>query len=172
MAKCDACGSTILFGGKRNGDLRFCNDRCLARGASISTAREIPEDVVRQRVWSVHQGRCPRCNGPGPVDVHVSHRVWSALVLTSWKSEPRISCRSCGVKRQIGDAAFSLAFGWWGIPWGLVLTPVQIGRNVVGTMRGPDPSAPSEQLSKHVRLTLAAQAAATPGAHPGEPGVI
>ena len=79
MAKCDYCGSTIIFGGKRQGDLRFCNDRCLGNGGLLLVSRQVPENVVHESLWKVHQGRCPKCTGPGPVDVHVSHRVWSAL---------------------------------------------------------------------------------------------
>lgn len=163
MTKCDYCGSTIVFGGKQNGQLRFCNDRCYQSGALIALSRQIPDNVVEQQVWKVHQGLCPHCSGPGPVDVHVSHRVWSALIVTSWKSQPRLSCRRCGVKSQLGDAAFSLVCGWWGFPWGLVFTPIQVGRNLAAVAKGPDPTKPSERLAKTVRLGLANQAAAQQG---------
>ena len=159
MAKCDYCGSTIIFGGKQNGNLRFCNDRCLQEGSLAAIAHQVPDNVVEQAVWSAHQGHCPKCNGSGPVDVHVSHRVWSALVITSWRSQPQVSCRRCGIKSQCGDAAFSLLLGWWGIPWGLVMTPVQIGRNIVAMSRPPDPTKPSAQLDRIIRLNIAANAA-------------
>jgi hypothetical protein len=157
MAKCDYCGSTILFGGKRQGDLRFCNATCTKRGALIALSRQIPEVTVSQSVQQVHQGLCPKCGGAGPVDVHVHHRVWSAVLLTSWKSAPQISCRSCGIRSQLGDTVFSLALGWWGFPWGIVFTPVQIGRNVAGMLRGPDPLRASPQLEKAIRMNIAAQ---------------
>ena len=32
MATCASCGTTILFGGKKIGDKRFCDDKCAARG--------------------------------------------------------------------------------------------------------------------------------------------
>jgi len=166
MPKCDNCGSTIIFGGEHDGQLRFCNKRCMQSGALASISRQIPDNLVDQQVWSVHQGRCPACNGPGPVDVHVSHRVWSALVLTSWNSRPRMSCRACGVKSQIADSMFSLSFGWWGFPWGLVYTPIQIGRNIAGLVRGPDPAKPSPQLVRSVRLAIAAQFAQPQGPRP------
>jgi hypothetical protein len=168
MAKCAFCNSTILFGGARDGDLRFCNETCHGQGVLLSVSRSLPEDTVRQAVWEVHQGPCPRCRGAGPVDVHTSHRIWSALLMTSWRSTPRVSCRRCGVKSQIGDMAFSGVLGWWGFPWGLVMTPVQIVRNVTSMARPPDPLQPSEELSKMIRLQIAAdavdrQAAAAPG---------
>jgi hypothetical protein len=169
MAKCDYCGSSIIFGGKREGELRFCNDRCRSNGRILLLSRQVPDGVVRESAKKVHQGKCPKCQGPGPVDVHVTHRVWSALFLTSWRSIPQISCRSCGRKSQLGGAAFSLLLGWWGFPWGFIITPIQIGRNVFGMVTGPDPDQPSAQLEKAIRMnivsnTLAAASAKPPGA--------
>ena len=164
MAKCDYCGSTIIFGGKRDANGRFCNQKCQARGTLLAISRQIPETAVQEQVWKFHQGPCPKCNGSGPVDVHVSHKIWSAIALTQWSSMPQISCRSCGVKSQVGGAFFSLVLGWWGFPWGLLLTPIQVGRNVFGLLRPPEPSKPSAQLEKIVRMTMAAQAARQPAA--------
>ena len=164
MAKCDYCGSTIIFGGKRDANGRFCNQKCQARGTLLAISRQIPETAVQEQVWKFHQGPCPKCNGSGPVDVHVSHKIWSAIALTQWSSMPQISCRSCGVKSQVGGAFFSLVLGWWGFPWGLLLTPIQVGRNVFGLVRPPEPSKPSAQLEKIVRMTMAAQAARQPAA--------
>lgn len=92
-------------------------------------------------------------------DVHKSYRVWSALLLTSWKTSPRVSCRSCGVKAQLGDTVFSLVLGWWGFPWGFVMTPVQIARNIAALIGGgKDAAAPSAELERIVGLNLAARA--------------
>jgi hypothetical protein len=63
-------------------------------------------------------------------------------------------------------ALFSLLAGWWGFPWGLILTPVQVIRNVVGMSRAYDPYNPSPQLEASVRLSLGARLLArqqTPG---------
>jgi DNA-directed RNA polymerase subunit RPC12/RpoP len=155
MAKCDYCGSRILFGGAREGDLRFCNAKCQQTGSLMKVSQQIPDETIRKRLWDVHLGLCPVCHGNGPVDVHTAHQVWSALVVTTWKSQPRISCRSCGVKSQVQGLLISLVAGWWGFPWGLILTPVQITRNLVGMVRGPEPMKPSPQLEKLVRLGVA-----------------
>jgi hypothetical protein len=48
--------------------------------------------------------------------------------------------------------------GWWGFPWGLLLTPIQIGRNLYGIANPPDPSKPSAQFEKIVRMNIAAGA--------------
>jgi hypothetical protein len=160
MAACDACGTTILFGGVKQGPLRFCNQQCAQRGLGLSVANQLPADLVEKQVRQVHQGNCPRCQGPGPVDIHTSHRVWSAIAMTRWSSHPVLCCRSCGTKAKLGSAVFSMSLGWWGFPFGLLLTPVQLGRNVIGLFGGPDPATPSPALERAVRLHLASALAA------------
>ncbi len=112
-----------------------------------------------ERLRQVHQGRCPECGGAGPVDVHTSHQVTSVLVMTSWNSRPKVCCRSCGVKSQLGGLAWSAVLGWWGFPWGPLLTPIQIVRNLLGLIRPPQASEPTAQLRKMVNLELASQLA-------------
>ena len=75
MAKCNFCGSSILFGGVKDGKYRFCNEACHRGGANLLAAELIPFEVVDQEARQVHQGECPKCAGPGPVDVHTAHSV-------------------------------------------------------------------------------------------------
>ena len=155
MASCDHCGSFIIFGGEREGNRRFCNKTCRQNGFLAISADKLPQHVVDEAVDEMHASACPVCDGPGPVDVHMSHTIWSALYLTSWKSSPTLCCRSCGRKKQFGALCFSTALGWWGFPWGIVITPVQILRNISGLIGGPNPDVPSEKLEEIVRLDLA-----------------
>ena len=157
MAKCSYCGTLILFGGKKEGNYRFCNDTCYENGNLLSLADQIPPATVLDHVLKLHSGYCPLCNGPGPVDVHVSHKVWSAILITSWSSELQISCRACGIKSQLGNALFSALVGWWGFPWGVVVTPLQVVRNFFGILRGPDPLEPSPRLEILVKINLTSQ---------------
>ena len=166
MAACNACGTTILFGGTTFGEARYCNGRCAQRGQLLSISRQIAPDVVVDSVSRVFRGVCPKCQGPGPIDVHTSYRIWSMVLLTKWQSSPQISCRSCGVKAQMGDALFSLVLGWWGFPWGLIMTPVQIVRNVAGAMKNESETGPSAKLENAVRISLAASAVNRPQAQP------
>jgi len=159
MPKCAYCNSTILLGGIRKGDQRYCNNKCYQEGFLISASQQIPAEVFNREIDRVHQGLCPKCGGTGPVDVHTSHQVFSVLVLTRWSNSPRLSCRSCGVRGQLSGLGISLLFGWWGFPWGLIFTPVQITRNVVGIVNPPDPAIPSPQLQKIVKLHIAKQLA-------------
>ena len=161
MANCATCGSTILFGGVRDGDLRFCNNECHAKGYLFEIAAQIPEEEIRRQVQEVHAGPCPKCGGNGPVDVHNSYQVYSVLLMTSWKTNQLVACKSCGTKAKIGDLLFSTFLGWWGFPWGLFVTPVQIFRNLRALMISPDPYSPSDSLEQVVRLGVASAVAQT-----------
>jgi len=159
MATCEVCGTRILFGAVKHGEHRYCSAKCVKEAAWIFASKSVPDAEVEREVRAIHQGTCPKCKGPGPIDVHTSHRVYSALVITSWSSHPVIACRSCGRKEQFKHAIYSFVLGWWGFPFGLVVTPVQVIRNVCGMigLSGPDPSTPSPALARAVRLSLAAR---------------
>lgn len=157
MSKCNYCGSTIVMGGVRAGQQHFCNKKCAGNAYVLSASQNLSPDVINRKVEEVWRGNCPKCGSPGPVDVYKFHQVWSALVLTRWTSSSQVSCRSCATKRQAGALAFSAVFGWWGFPWGLILTPVQVTRNIVGMASGPDSSAPSPELRKLIQVHLGSQ---------------
>lgn len=157
MARCDYCGTTIVFGGIRDRGYRFCNATCQQNGSILMASTRISPEVLEQQVRAVHEGTCPLCRCRGPVDVHTSHRVWSALLLTSWVSRPQICCRKCGRMEKIKDCLFSLFLGWWGFPWGLIVTPIQIMRNLVGLLRQPDPSQPSHKLRRLIQIHIRRQ---------------
>jgi hypothetical protein len=167
MTTCDYCGSTIIMGGVRVEHQRFCNQKCAGNAHVLRVSQNLPADVLEKKIDEAWRGNCPKCKGAGPVDVHKFHQVWSALVLTRWTSNAQVSCRSCATKRQAGALAFSLFFGWWGFPWGLVLTPVQVTRNIMAMAGGPNSSAPSPELRKLMKVhvgsqILASQRRATP----------
>ena len=164
MANCAACGQTIIFGGKRVAERRFCSDKCVAAGSFLSVADALPESMVSARVWEIHNGRCPVCTGAGPVDVHSSYRVWSGLIVTSHSTRLNVGCRRCGNRARLKDAGFSLLFGWWGFPWGLIWTPIQIGRNVTAMLRSEEDGTPSAELTQLVRLQIAAASVQQPAA--------
>jgi len=164
MAKCGYCSTTILFGGVKDSSLTYCNQECHQKGQVLVLSRSIPNDAIADQVRQIHRGACPKCSGSGPVDVHTSYRIYSALLYSSWSSVPNISCRSCGIKSQIGNTLFSAVLGWWGFPWGLIMTPVQIGRNLFGMLKGPDESKPSSELENLVRVSIASQALQQQGA--------
>jgi hypothetical protein len=158
MDTCAYCGTTIIMGGVRSGTERYCNNKCAGNGHVLKVAGTLPPDVIERQVQELFHGNCPKCNGTGPVDIHKSHRVWSALLLTRWTSASQLSCSSCATKNQAGGIAFCLLLGWWGFPWGLILTPVQVGRNIFEICGRRDSSQPSENLRRLVQVHLGSQA--------------
>ncbi len=156
MTRCDHCGRMILYGGISPGpNHNFCDVLCHQNAYLLSVAYGLPESEVREAVARRHSGPCPCCGGPGPVDVHLSQYVWSAVILTTTEKNPITSCRRCGRRRQVEDLLRSLLFGWWGFPWGLVLTPVQLLRNAAAILTSPDPLTPSRHLEGEVGLEIA-----------------
>jgi hypothetical protein len=138
MTGCAVCGTIIVFGGFKESGYRFCNNTCLLEGRRmIDAAANMSEEQARR----LREGPCPLCRRPGAIGIYTYHRVWSLLLFTAWQSESLIGCRRCGAKAQLGAILFCLAFGWWGIPWGFIGTPAQVIRNVVGLIRGYDPSS-------------------------------
>ena len=57
--------------------------------------------------------------------------------------------------RAVAYSMCSLFLGAWGIPWGLLMTPTQILRNVAGLAMPPAPEQPSRELLEQMRLFLA-----------------
>ena len=169
MATCGYCGSTIIMGGVRAGDQRFCNKKCLQSAYILSVTKNVQPEVLERNVEAVWRGNCPKCRCQGPIDVHQHYEVWSALILTRWTTKSQVSCRSCAIKQQLGSAALSMVCGWWGLPWGLILTPVQVTRNFVAMSKKPDPSRPSDKLRKVVLVNLGAQMIANQNAAANAP---
>ena len=161
MATCDACGQSILFGGAREGEFRFCNKACLQNGRWMLAAELIPEEVVAGEVGKIRAADCPQCGGPGPVDIHKTHHVWSAIAMTRWRTKAQFSCASCGAKAKYKALASSMLLGWWGFPWGLIWTPIQVGRNLKEILGKDTSLEASPDLVKTVKMRIASSARQT-----------
>ena len=158
MDTCSYCGTTIIMGGVRSGTERYCNNKCASNGHVLKVAGTLPPDLIDRQVQELYHGNCPKCNGTGPIDIHKTHRVWSALLVTRWTSASQLCCRSCATKNQAGAIAFCLLLGWWGFPWGLILTPVQVGRNIFEIYDRRSDGQASDGLRRLVRVHLGAKA--------------
>lgn len=140
----------------------------------METQLDIPS-LVAAKAREIHSGPCPLCGSPGPVDVHYAPRVWSAIVVTVRNTKTLVSCRRCARDEQHAAIGFSLALGWWGVPFGIFLTPVQVARNIHGIVRPPDPERPSQRLHEFAAQLVAQVArahAARPCPHCGAPYVL
>jgi len=156
MKKCDQCGAMILFGPVREGSQQYCSYNCRDVGLDGIAAVELPRDFIIEKAQEVYSGNCPKCGGEGPIDVHVSHKVWSLVAISSFKSVPSICCNRCGRKLRHKAMAFCALFGWWGFPWGIFGTPAQIFKNFRSSNYGAN-EEPSPELIEMVRIDLAKQ---------------
>jgi hypothetical protein len=86
----------------------------------------------------------------------------SFVFVPRWRSVPTICCRMCGLYRQLRGILTSLVMGWWGLPFGVIMTPIQIARNLKGIVFPPDRRKPSPMLERMVRIDLGRRR--TPGA--------
>jgi hypothetical protein len=154
MKRCNTCDAFILFGGVRQGPWIYCDARCRERGTQERLSHDFPAGQVEQVADEIHEGYCPSCSRRGPIDVHMSYFVWSALFITRWHSTPHVCCRRCGFRKQTISLLGSFCLGWWGI-YGLVVTPAQLLSNLWAMRFPPDPIQPSEMLMRMARLELA-----------------
>jgi hypothetical protein len=58
----------------------------------------------------------------------------------------------------MADIVYCALLGWWGVPFGLLITPWQILMNIGGLVRMSD--GPSDELRRIVRIDLAIKLAA------------
>ena len=157
MAKCAQCNKTIIFGGVRDSSGLYCAANCQSLALLDAVTRSIPPEIISRRVDELHQGTCPRCQRVGGIDVHVAHSIWSAVILTRWVSTPQVSCLSCGNKARFTGILSSFFLGWWGFPWGILFTPVQISRNIWGIIRTQPSGVPSLALQQVAAQSLASE---------------
>jgi hypothetical protein len=155
MFNCFCCETLVLLGGVEDKGLRFCGKKCHRQTAPLLQAMdEVPASFLAEEIQSIHQGPCPECQGAGPVDMQTSHFIGSAIILTRWSSSPNLCCRKCALKSKLLSAAGSFVLGWWGVPWGILMTPVQVVRNLAGLFFLPSAN-PSPKLESQVRLVWA-----------------
>lgn len=154
MANCACCGKSFLFG-QKDGSLNYCSDNCLSRGPLFEIGRQIPQDIVLSHTSQLFNTNCPICGKKSPTNLHRSYDIRSYILLTTWKTNTYISCKFCAAKKQIGAIFANLFLGWWGIPWGIAGTPIQIMRNIFALFYNPKSPEKSDDLQGFIRATLA-----------------
>jgi len=86
--------------------------------------------------------------------VHAWHRVHSLVLYTQWSTKRSVCCRRCGRRNQVVGTLYSVTLGWWGFPWGIFVTPIQIARNVSAICRR-QPVRATAEFERVVRMQLA-----------------
>jgi hypothetical protein len=154
---CPSCGNSVLFGGVKDGNRRYCSKKCYQADEISRVAEAVPADTVAKLAKDLHGGKCPRCQSRGKIDIHKSYSVYSVVLYTKWQTHEHLLCKSCASRQQLTDLIGSSLLGWWGIPFGLIVTPVQIVKNLVALARNPATNGPSKSLQHRARLLLAAR---------------
>lgn len=152
---CATCRKSILFGGKRAGSRRYCSKKCFNADHLGRLADLVPEARVDEVVAQLRRSRCHSCRRDGDLEIFKSYTVYSVVVLTSWKEKSQLCCRSCARGRQLKDMMSSLALGWWGIPFGLIVTPIIVLMDGAALIHNPLTKPPSKALRAHARLVAA-----------------
>ena len=86
---------------------------------------------------------CPICNNTrDKLNGTIYHSIKSIIVMSITETRWIIACPDCLDKQNRKDIVSCSLLGWWGIPWGILKTPVYIYRNlkVKGENRVTDPN--------------------------------
>lgn len=153
--KCAKCEVRILFGGKTAGERRYCSQKCLSEDELGRFSDTIPDAEVMARAHKMRRVPCPSCKGYDGVEVFKSYFVYSLFIYTKWREKQEIVCRRCGRRNQRWDFFKSFLVGWWGVPIGILATPIILVLNLIEMGKNPTIKPPSEDLKTEARLALA-----------------
>jgi hypothetical protein len=153
---CDLCGKSLRRKGYVSSESgkRFCSDECRESDYFLEAAGDIPHNEILKATHEIWNGPCPRCKrNRSKVDFRTHYWVYSVVILTSWGRNAEMCCRHCGIQANLQWMAYCLLLDWWGIPFGVLITPVKVLQNV-GQMLKTD-HQPSPRLRGVARLQLA-----------------
>lgn len=154
---CDYCRQSTLLSSVKDAGQTFCSSECLQMARLMEAAVDLDPNDIPARALAIRNGPCPRCGRRGsPVEVRRAYWIWSAVVFTRWGTSAKLCCKGCGNDENLRSMGSSFVLGWWGFPWGILRTPVQVIANVVAIFRR-DPEMPSDELMEAARLELAAE---------------
>ena len=149
IGKCRICRKTVILRRKYKG-YSYCSDDCKSIGLCMD---KVPKEIIQEEINDVHNMECPKCGGPGPVDIQRHYKVHSLLIMSWFKEESELCCKACGTKNKLGALAYSTCLGWWSVP-GLFITPAFIVMNIAGLCSLPRQGKPSKALKNRVMKEL------------------
>ncbi len=156
--RCDYanCNNSARWSPVLDGGQRFCSKSCWRKARLMEIAVDIPDADIQRRAAQMASGPCPVCRrAGGSVEVRRHHRVWSVVYFTRVQEHSQACCRACGLKANAGSMLFCAAFGWWGFPLGVILTPAQLLANFIELLKARRYPQPSDELVDVARLELA-----------------
>lgn len=155
-SECDYCGKSARYSKVIDGEQRFCSEFCLRDARLMEVSEDLTEQEIIKHAQEIRNDVCPSCKKRnGIVEVRKYYRIWSVLVFSRWTEHTHVCCKSCGVKKNLNSISFCFFFGWWGFPWGVLMTPVKIVSNMVEALKRDSDSNASEPLVRAARLNLA-----------------
>lgn len=156
---CPTCKSMVLFGGVKDGGQTYCKAKCFQQMQVLKMAQSLDPQQVMNFAAAIKNGPCPSCKQQnGPVEIHKTRHVFSMVFMTRYSTQSHVVCRPCGRQKQALALLGCLTLGWWGIPWGLLITPFYSIQNLFALFLGDGAGSPSAALTECARLTLAQQA--------------
>ncbi len=99
-------------------------------GSEVQT-RDLTNAELSSYASIIRHLDCPKCKKSQQyINGTMEYNIYSIIFLTYRSKKIKIACRDC--LKKINNAALlkSMLAGWWGIPWGILLTPVYIYRNI------------------------------------------
>ncbi|MFI5406154.1 MAG: hypothetical protein ACHQ1D_06530 [Nitrososphaerales archaeon] len=73
---------------------------------------------------------CPTCGGTtARLNATITGEVMSFIIFTTYSKKLKIGCGNCLDNATTNALAKTILLGWWGIPWGLIRTPLAIALN-------------------------------------------
>lgn len=102
----------------------------ILEGAKAQNREYSPEEI-RELSQILRTLPCPLCeNKTVKLNATVMHTAKSFVFFSTFRKEPIIGCPDCLDKKNQDSIISTALLGWWGIPWGILKTPVYIYNNI------------------------------------------
>ena len=118
-----------------------------------ATYSKYSNDNIERVSRKFMESLCPRCNQLKGINAVKIDSLYSIIFYTKFKSSLIIGCYTCLKDELIQANISSLFLGPWGIPFGLLGTPVTILGNIL-KFKKIDMNVPSKELKEYVRKNI------------------
>ena len=158
-SECDYCGNSAKHKPTFDNGQRFCSKKCLQAARLSEVAVDLTRIEIEQMAGKIRSGTCPVCSEiSSPVEVRFYYTVMSFIVLTRYTKKSRICCLNCGRKENWKAFLSTFFLGWWGFPWGVLMTPAYLIANLGEMFEKRKVGEPSEDLLREAKFRLALSA--------------
>lgn len=155
--QCDFCAKAILGVPVQAAGQKFCSQACLDTNQLRIAAVDVSDEEARAQAVQLKSGPCPVCRAAGcRPEMYGAEYVTSAVVMTHWKREWRLSCHSCARSKAAWASLHCLGLGLWSLH-GLIRAPSGMLYNLREAIVSLESGPPSPRLVDHARLMLARQ---------------